>query len=80
MLPTVFLPFMMEVVRVVMDEEKKIYVQHKSGDTMPLIDECERRLRHGIPLRLDQQVGLLEQGYDVGAIEEQINDDMEEVD
>lgn len=46
---------------------------------MPLIDECERRLRHGVPLRLDQQVGLLEQGYDVGAIEEQINDDMEEV-
>ncbi len=47
---------------------------------MPLIDECERRLRHGIPLRLDQQVGLLEQGYDVGAIEEQINDELEEGD
>ncbi len=44
---------------------------------MPLIDECERRLRRGIPLRLDQQVGLLTQGYDVGAIEEQINDELD---
>ncbi len=44
---------------------------------MPLIDECERRLRHGVPLRLDQQVGLLTQGYDVGAIEEQINDELD---
>ena len=70
MFPTVFLPFMMEVVRVAM----------KAEGNMPLIDECERRLRHGIPLRLDQQVGLLEQGYDVGAIEKQINDDMEETD
>lgn len=31
MLPTVFLPFMMEVVRVAMNEQKKTYVQHNSG-------------------------------------------------
>lgn len=36
-----------------------------------LLEESESRLKHGIPLRLDQQIGLLEQGYDVGAIEEE---------
>lgn len=42
-----------------------------------LLEECESRLRHGVPLRLDQQVGLLSQGYDVGAIEELINEEEE---
>ena len=42
-----------------------------------LLRECESRLEHGVPLRLDQQVGLLSQGYDVGAIEELINDEQE---
>ena len=46
MLPTVFLPFMMEVVRVVMNEEKKIYVQHKSGvgEKWELGSSCRERM------------------------------------
>jgi hypothetical protein len=40
-----------------------------------LLSECERRLEHGIPLRLDQQIGLLSQGYDVGEIEGEYEED-----
>ena len=39
---------------------------------MNLLRECEGRLRWGIPLRLDQTVGLLAEGIDVGTVEEEL--------
>ena len=47
------------------------------GPLRTLLEESEARLRHGVPLRLDQQVGLLSQGYDVGAIEDGIEAETE---
>ena len=39
--------------------------------------ECERRLRHGIPLRLDQTTGLLERGINASMVEQDIEDELE---
>lgn len=42
---------------------------------MSTLEEAERRLRHGVPLRLDQVTDLLQEGVDVHALEDNFDDD-----
>lgn len=42
-----------------------------------LLKECERRLRGGVPLRLDQITGLMEEGIDASMVEQDIAEELD---
>lgn len=44
---------------------------------MSLRQECESRLRHGIPLRLDQTTGLLGRGINASMVEQEVANELD---